>query len=73
MQEFAMNHIKKNRKINPNWLAADWYQHKNGRLPPAASRGRWGITSAAYKTLRSLESKGLVESNNDYEYQIKTK
>jgi hypothetical protein len=61
MQQFALEFISKQKvSINPGYLATEWYFHKNGRYPPAASRDRFGLTSAAYKTLRKLAKMGLI-------------
>jgi hypothetical protein len=61
MQQFALDFIVKQKdSINPGYLATVWYFHKNGTYPPAASRNRFGLTSAAYKTLRKLAKMGLI-------------
>lgn len=70
MREFAIEFIRNNPRANPNRLAAEWYRYKNGRYAPVASRYKFGTTSAAYKTLRNLESEGLVQSDGNYHYTI---
>ncbi len=62
MQKFAMETIKEKGGINPNYLASLWNEHK-GRGGNCSSRRMFGSTAAAYRTIRSLESKGLIVEN----------
>lgn len=71
MREFTLDFLKKNPGYNPNSLAQSWHEYKTGRYAPAASRKRFGITSAAYRTLRKLQEEGLVTSTRDYEFYLK--
>lgn len=65
MKEFALNILKEQRVVNANALAYRWFEYKNdGRYPPAASRARFGTTSAAYRTARKLRAEGLIEFND---------
>lgn len=73
MQAFAVDLLKSVGELHPGLLAYEWTKFKTGREPQPASRRRFGVTSAAYRTLRSLEDLGLVEySQPDYSYKIKT-
>jgi hypothetical protein len=64
MQKFALNLLKtEKREINPGYLGNQWFIHKNGGFPPAASRYRFGTTGAAYKTLRKLAELGLINKH----------
>lgn len=57
MQKFALDFVNsEKRQINAGYLATMWIESK-GRAAPAASRDRFGSTSAAYKTLRNLSDK----------------
>lgn len=65
MQQFALDFVSKQKEsVNPGYLATVWYFHKTGRYPPAASRDRFGLTSAAYKTLRKLAKMGLINQEH---------
>ena len=62
MQEFAKNIVEEmgERGTSPSYVAARWrdYKHKKSS---GASRDLFGCTSAAYRTLRSLEKIGAVK------------
>lgn len=61
MQRFAMNFLKGKGKVNPSYLGSEWYAHKNnGRYRSGGSRGAFGSTSAAYRTLRKLAEMKLI-------------
>lgn len=65
MQKFALDLVKKEKKVYTGTLAREWYASRNnGRFPPCASRDRFGLTSASYKALRSLVEKGLIEADS---------
>lgn len=68
MQTCAMALLKKEKKINPGQLVNAWHEEKTGRLPPAASRDRFGLTAAAYRTLRKLTEKGLLDMDRSQYY-----
>lgn len=70
MSEFALSFLREHPGANPNWLASEWHEYKTGRYPPAASRDRFGLTSAAYRTLRKLQSEGRVRVEGDYKHYI---
>ncbi len=68
MQEFTINFLKKERReVNPSYLGSEWFAHKNdGRYCSGGSRGQFGTTSAAYRTLRKLEKMELVAQWNGF-------
>lgn len=73
MQAFAFDLLKSAGEMHHGRLASEWTKFKTGREPHPASRRRFGVTSAAYRTLRGLEDLGLVEySQSDYSYKLKT-
>jgi hypothetical protein len=59
MQEFAMKLIKERGALHPGTLAHRWAE-RDGKRAPVSSRRSFGLNSAAYKTLRSLERLGLL-------------
>jgi hypothetical protein len=66
MQQFAMDLLKKKGgKLNTSYLSHEWAMYKRHRIS-AASRDRFGTTSAAYRTLRRLVVLDLVEPGDDY-------
>lgn len=72
MQDFAIRFLeKKNTEVSPARLGSEWYAHNNdGRYRSGGSRGTFGNTSAAYRTLRKLEEMGLVEKVGRWEHYI---
>lgn len=62
MQEFAIDVLKKNKRIvNPAYVADEWAE-KMG-VGGRGSRGMFGANSAAYRTLRKLHKLGLVKQH----------
>ena len=61
MQEFSLNVLKNSKEngVNGSYLGALWAERKNNNYK-AASRDRFGTTSAAYRALRFLVKKGLA-------------
>lgn len=71
MRAFALEMLDKNtfRTLTPGELKREWRESTGGRWR-VASRDDFGNTSAAYKTLYYLESKGLIiRDKNDDEYK----
>lgn len=70
MLGFAMDQLKNKKEVSANSLAHDWAIHKTGQSR-AASRDRFGYTSAAYRTMRKLVDLGLAVHNGYSFYSIK--
>lgn len=71
MQQFTVDLLKKEKNgTNPNHLATLWAEHTTGRSR-AASRDRFGYTSAAYKTMRKLADMGVIVTADRYLYKLK--
>lgn len=72
MQEFALKMLKEKGELNPGYLAHLWAYYSTGRYL-GSSRRAFGFTTAAYKTLRKLNKKGLVKQVGSYsieKYQL---
>lgn len=63
MQQFTLNLVNsRNDEVNAGYVATMWAEHKK-RHAPAASRDRFGLTSAAYRSLRKLHEMGLINKS----------
>jgi hypothetical protein len=72
LQEFALALLKsEGGEVHTGTLAYKWAEYKTGRHPPCASRDRFGLTSAAHKTMRKLVEMGLAEFNGYSSYTFK--
>lgn len=73
MEQFTIDTLtREDREINPSYLGKQWREFKHGRAF-ASSRDMFGSTAAAYRTLRNLAQRGLVQvSDRRFEtYSIK--
>ena len=61
MQEFALEILKQNPQGTFGPYVGQRWQERNGRRPKSASRDSFGVTSAAYRSIRSLVAMGLAK------------
>lgn len=63
MQQFTLDFINSQKdEVNPGYVDTMWAEHKK-RHVPAASRDAFGLTSAAYRSLRKLHEMGLINKS----------
>lgn len=63
MQKFCLNTVNRStKKVNPNYIAHLWGEHKN-KNADGSSRRTFGNRTAAYKTLRKLAKMGLINQH----------